>query len=246
MSRSNNTGQNYAKLSNAWNNNEFMKKYNQVNNPYFPFVFGNPDGYATNTNPQPFNWGDPNVTKYCACGASLQLQQGIDHINAPASRESTQGTREGLCSQCASSASAVYKERDATTNLVQDLDLEDVRRQNVHKEVDDLVPIDDEEPADVSINDWGGVAKQTAQQNLTLLNSYCAANPSSELCSIEGFGARQGYTEDYGAAQQPDINSFIQDTTEDKFYDQQYRDAGNPLEHQSFCQATNGGKKLAF
>ena len=31
MSRSNNTGQNYAKLANAWNNNEFMKKYEQVN-----------------------------------------------------------------------------------------------------------------------------------------------------------------------------------------------------------------------
>ena len=252
MSRSNNTGQNYAKLDNAWNNNEFMKKYEQVNNPYFPFVFGNPDGYATNTNPRPFNWGDPNATKYCACGASLQLQQGIDH-NTPASKE-------GLCSQCASSV-PLYKERDAAGDLAQDLD-DDMQWKVGSKKRPSTFPLQDDteqEPDDLTINDWGGVSKQTTQQNLTLLNSFCAANPSSDLCSTEGFGASsmEGYGRhngmqnqtqsiNYDSTQQADVNSLLYGGSKDKFYDQPVRDDGNPLENQAFCQATNGGKKLAF
>jgi hypothetical protein len=75
MSKFNSNGMQYAQQKNAWNNNKFMKEYTTVNNPLYPFVYGNPLGYATNTNPDPFFWGQPQAAKYCACGQSLKISQ---------------------------------------------------------------------------------------------------------------------------------------------------------------------------
>lgn len=88
----NSPGANFTSLKNAWNQNKFMKEYEQVNNPYFPFVYGNPDGYGSNTNPDPFFWGQPQAPKYCACGSSLKLAQA----------------GEGYCSSC--NGDATYKD----------------------------------------------------------------------------------------------------------------------------------------
>ena len=82
-------GANYSTLNNGWNANNFMKNYEQVNNPYFPFVYGNPDGYATNTNPNPFFWGQSPSPRYCSCGKSLLTHQ----------------LSEGMCSSCGGTGS---------------------------------------------------------------------------------------------------------------------------------------------
>ena len=96
----NSRGSQYTPQRNAWNPNKFMKEYTQVNDPFYPFVYGNPDGYGTNTNSDPFFWGQPQAPKYCGCGRSLKLTQ----------------TAEGFCDSCASGGSN-YQDRDPVPHV---------------------------------------------------------------------------------------------------------------------------------
>jgi len=89
MNKYNSMGQQYVQQSNAWSANKFMDEYALVNNELYPFVYGNPNGYGTNTNPDPFFWGQPQAPRYCACGQSLKISQA-----------------EGFCDSCAGQSGA--------------------------------------------------------------------------------------------------------------------------------------------
>lgn len=87
MSKLNSMGQSYVQQKDAWNSNKFMQDYALVNNEYYPFVHGNPNGWGSSTNPDPFFWGQPQAPKYCACGQSLKISQA-----------------EGFCDSCGGGA----------------------------------------------------------------------------------------------------------------------------------------------
>lgn len=100
-------GAGYATLGNAWNSNLFMQQYEQVNNPFYPFYYGNPTGYATNTNPDPFFWGQPQWPKYCNCGASLTISK----------------SQEGYCDQCGQVAPTYENRNNNAENVTRDHDI---------------------------------------------------------------------------------------------------------------------------
>ena len=82
-SRGGHLGSNYKTSQEAWNREAFDKEYALVNNWAYPFVYGDPNGYGSLTNPDPLGWGKPGpVTTYCGCGTSLLLN------------------KEGYCSSC--------------------------------------------------------------------------------------------------------------------------------------------------
>ena len=114
----NSHGSGFTSLKNAWNQNKFMKQYEQVNNPYFPFVYGNPVGYGSNTNADPFYWGQPQAPKYCACGESLKLGQ------------------ETFCSQCEGSAAPRYRENE---NLAESSDSLSTTSQSVNNNTQNAI-----------------------------------------------------------------------------------------------------------
>lgn len=75
----NSYGGQFRSLKDAWNQNIFMSQYEQVNNPLYPFVYGNPKGYGTNTNPDPFFWGQPQQPKYCNCVQTVKTGKAYEN-----------------------------------------------------------------------------------------------------------------------------------------------------------------------
>jgi len=87
-----------------------MDEYAQVNDPLYPFVYGNPDGYGSNTNSDPFAWGQPQAPKFCD-------SQTIE-LSKPAQSVQHGSAGEGFCDSCASGSSN-YQDRDTAQQAPQ-------------------------------------------------------------------------------------------------------------------------------
>ena len=82
MSKANANGQNYANLKNIWHHTKYMKQYNVINDPTYPFVDN-----STINSPNPTGWGQysgHNTVKN-SCGCDVELKPS---------------TVENMCSSC--------------------------------------------------------------------------------------------------------------------------------------------------
>ena len=192
----NSPGANFTSLKNAWNENKFMKEYEQVNNPYFPFVYGNPDGYGSNTNPDPFFWGQPQAPKYCACGTSLKLAQA----------------GEGYCSSC--NGDATYKDNSPSVSShsslppllsespSKEVDWNDESTSQSHNEIHNKTiktlehSLDDVNPIQITPRGHDQQLKQlrTLQSiGAASLPANCRRNPNSPGCMSEFYTPQLPY-----------------------------------------------------
>ena len=184
-----------------------------VNNPFYPFVFGNPNEYGSNTNPDPFFWGSDRQTKYCGCGASLKATQ----------------LAEGMCNDCSqtngSGSGGKYRELDEQThknptgankpNSIIDNEAAQLVAQNQHTNNTQLKHAVAQHnnikklPKDTDTDSNGldeiavtvrGNTKYARNKNLlaTLLGgeagTFCASNPSA-CAQLENFS--NSFTEQY-------------------------------------------------
>lgn len=67
MSKANANGQNYANLKNIWHHQKYMKQYNIINDPTYPFV----DNSIINS-PNPTGWGQYSGKHSCGCDVELK------------------------------------------------------------------------------------------------------------------------------------------------------------------------------
>ena len=74
MSKANANGQNYANLKNIWHHQKYMKQYNIINDPTYPFV----DNSIINS-PNPTGWGQYSGkhTGKNSCGCNVELKSSM-------------------------------------------------------------------------------------------------------------------------------------------------------------------------
>ena len=74
MSKANTNGQNYANLKNIWHHQKYMKQYNIINDPTYPFV----DNSIINS-PNPTGWGQYSGkhTGKNSCGCDVELKSNM-------------------------------------------------------------------------------------------------------------------------------------------------------------------------
>jgi len=246
------SGQNYSKLDNSWNDKKFMKTYDMVNNPTYPFVFGNPSEYGSNTNPDPFFWGSDRNDKNCGCVTSMK-------------------TSEGMCSSCGNcgNTNVTYNERDLSN--VQPMN----NPANVdHKNADPNNPTLNNASLNYSIalssgaGSATGLGSTTANQphnDITVLNDSAKhqqktlrtlqITAQAKQC-IDNPGACMPHT--FDESYEPKYQLFGSDTTQHTPHQQEHRaghsnvqsthvtDGTNHVKNAGYCASTRGGKTLAF
>lgn len=207
------SGANYTPLGSTWNNNQFMNTYNQINDPLYPFVYGNPNGWGTNTNYNPFDWGKPGpIVSYCGCGVGLKM------------------TQEGYCDSCGGLPGTTSNQQNNGSGYYEmssvnydngDVDMEIIQNNNYvrkkekdQEEEESKQAAEDEDEIDEDASNVSQTKRKRQQQRDLI--ALCQKDPSA--CKPPG-GA-----ESFAHPSQAQASPMVQ----------------------SYCQATRGGKKLAF
>jgi len=264
MTKLNSPGMGYAQQSNAWNATKFMNEYAEVNNEYYPFVYGNPLGYAANTNSDPFFWGQPQAPRYCACGQSLKISQS-----------------EGFCKECNAGTAPLYSDRENASVNINDENSNvsfPASRQIVKNSIKTF------KKQDINIDDPSILGRfrdiQTKQQDRFALNSLRHNEHMENFGTARPYGTAREYgTGSVGNGTVPGAPvvpvSYYYEGFEpppstpcnsstiigqhapltitagggiEYMYDSPAIEAAtwDNAKRQSFCAATRGGKKLAF
>jgi len=203
------SGANYTPLGSTWNNNQFMNTYNQVNDPLYPFVYGNPNGWGTNTNYDPFGWGKPGpIVSYCGCGVGLKM------------------TQEGYCDSCGGIPGTTSRQQNNGSGYYEmssvnydnnDVDMEIIQNNNYLRKKEK----DKEEEE----------SKQAAEDEDEIDNNEDISNTNQQ----QRLKAKQRTLITLGEVGGASTESFAHPS----------QAQASPMV-QSYCQATRGGKKLAF
>ena len=192
MSKANANGQNYANLKNIWHHQKYMKQYNIINDPTYPFV----DNSIINS-PNPTGWGQysgkhngkhngKHTGKHTgknSCGCDVELKSSMV---------------ENMCASCNSSFMLTY---------------------------DHMTPID--RLAELDLSDQSDQSDPSAHTSQTVQTPQTQQSEQSEQISNQ-LNATKATTKS--------TNQDIKKKKETYF---------SPLTH-DFCNATKGGKKLAF